>query len=153
MLLHMSTLINHKRARFDYEILDTFEAGISLFGHEVKSLRNGRAKIEGAYVVVRGGEAFLVGASIQPYQGTNTPKEYDPERPRKLLLSKKEIAELLAQSEKRGLTLVPLSVYNSNRFVKVKVGVVKGKKEFDKRDSIQKRETDRNILRTLKNQK
>lgn len=149
----MSTLIGHKRAKFDYEILETFEAGIVLSGYEVKSVRNGRAKIDGSYIVVRGGEAFLVGASISPYQGANMPKEYDPERPRKLLLNKKQIGELSDQSEKRGLTIVPISMYNKGRNIKVQVCVVKGKKEYDKREKIKDREGDRAILRTLKNQK
>lgn len=153
ILERMTTLIGHKRARFDYEILHTFEAGIVLSGHEVKSLRKGNAKIEGAYVIVRGGEAFLVGASISPFQSSNMPKDYDPERPRKLLLSKKELTELLTESEKKGLTVVPISMYNKGRNIKVQVSVVRGKKEFDKRASIEKRETDRSILRTLKNQK
>ena len=152
-MLPMTTLISHKRARFDYQILETFQAGISLWGHEVKSIRAGKAKIEGSFVVVRGGEAFLVGATISAFQPKNTPQDYDPERPRKLLLSKKEIAELLAQSEKKGLTIVPISMYNGGRNIKVQVCVVKGKKEFDKREKIKERETDRNILRTLKNQK
>lgn len=153
ILISMTTLIGHKRAKFDYEILETFEAGIVLHGYEVKSVRNGRGKIEGAYVIVRGGEAFLVGASISPYQTANMPKNYNPERPRKLLLSKKQLTELSQQGEKKGLTLVPISVYNKGRYIKVQVCVVKGKKNYDKREKIKERETDRSILRTLKNQK
>jgi SsrA-binding protein len=149
----MADLASHNRAKFDYEILETFEAGIVLSGHEVKSIRNGRAKLEGGHVVVRGGEAFLLGVSIAPYQPGNTPKEYEPEQTRKLLLAKKEISELLAQSEKKGLTVVPISMYNKGRNIKVKVAVVRGKKQFDKRARIKERETDRTILRTLKNQK
>lgn len=149
----MADLAHHNRAKFDYEILETFEAGIVLAGHEVKSIRNGRAKLEGGHVVIRGGEAFLLGVSIAPYQPSNTPKGYEPEGTRKLLLSKKEIAELLAQSEKKGLTLVPISMYNKGRNIKVKVAVVRGKKQFDKRERTKERETDRTIERTLKNQK
>ncbi len=149
----MTNLIGHKRAKFDYEILETFEAGIVLAGYEVKSVRKGHGKLEGAYVVVRGGEAFLVGASISPYQTPNMPKDYEPERPRKLLLNKKQIQLLLQQSEKRGLTIVPISMYNKGRNIKVQVCVVRGKKEYDKREKIKDREGDRAILRTLKNQK
>lgn len=149
----MADLAHHNRAAFDYEILETYEAGIVLSGHEVKAVRNGKAKLEGGHVVIRGGEAFLLGVSIAPYQPGNAPKEYESEQTRKLLLSKKEIAELLAQSEKRGLTLVPLSMYNKGRNIKVKVAVVRGKKQFDKRARIKERETDRTIERTLKNQK
>ncbi|MBX9906991.1 SsrA-binding protein SmpB [Patescibacteria group bacterium] len=149
----MKDLIQHKRAHFDYEILETFEAGIVLSGSETKSVRLGRCKLEGGHVVVRGGEAYLVGVSIAPYQTANTAKDYEPETPRKLLLSKKEIALILAQSEKRGLTVVPLTMYNNRRYIKVKIGIARGKKNYDKRDKIQERETDRTILRTLKNQK
>ncbi len=149
----MADLAHHNRVTFDYEILETFEAGIVLAGFEVKAIRKGRAKLEGGHAIVRGGEAFLVGVAIAPYQPGNTPKEYDPERVRKLLLSKKEIVELLSQSEKKGLTLVPISMYNKGRNVKVKVAVVRGKKQFDKRARTKERETDRTIERTLKNQK
>lgn len=149
----MTNLIEHKRARYDYEILETFEAGIVLSGYETKSVRLGRCKLEGGYIIVRGGEAYLIGVSIAPYQSANMPKSYEPEQPRKLLLSKKEIAEILAQSEKKGLTVVPLAMYNSKRYLKVKVGIARGKKDYDKRAKIQERETDRTILRTLKNQK
>lgn len=151
--MRMADLAYHNRAKFDYEILETFEAGIVLSGHEVKSVRSGKAKLEGGHVVIRGGEAFLLGVSIAPYQPSNTPLTYEPEGTRKLLLSKKEISELLAQSEKKGLTLVPLSMYNKGRNIKVKVAVVRGKKQFDKRARTKERETDRTIERTLKNQK
>lgn len=149
----MANLISHKRAKFDYEILETFEAGIVLAGYEVKSVRKGHGKIEGAYVVVRGGEAYLVGASISPFQSANMPKDYDPEHPRKLLFSKKQLTELSHQGEKRGLTLVPISVYNKGRYIKVQVCVVKGKKNYDKREKIQERDVSRDILRRLKQQK
>lgn len=149
----MAEYATHRRAHFDYEILETFDAGLVLFGHEVKAIRKGRAKLEGGHVIVRGGEAFLVGISIAPYQAENTPKDYDPERPRKLLLAKKQIAELLAQSEKKGLTIVPLVVYNGARYLKLKLGVARGKKNYDKREKIQERDVSRDIERRLKNQK
>jgi SsrA-binding protein len=101
-------LITHRRAKFDFDILDTFEAGISLLGTEVKSLRNGQGKLDGAYVVIRGGEALLVGASIPAFQQKNVSPSYDPERPRTLLLTQKELKELEQKSEKQGLTIVPL---------------------------------------------
>lgn len=149
----MADLATNKRARFDYEILETYEAGIALSGHEVKAVRTGKARLEGSFVVVRGGEAFLVGASISPYQPANTAKNYDPERARTLLLSKKDLAILLAQSEKKGLTIVPLSMYNKKRLIKIAVAVVRGKKEYDKRQKIREREDARAALRTLKHQK
>ncbi len=148
----MADYAYHKRAKFDYEILETYEAGIVLSGHEVKAVRSGRAKLDGGHAIIRGGEVFLVGVSIAPYQAGNTPEAYEAEQTRKLLLSKKEIAKLLAESDKKGLTIVPISMYNSGRKVKVKIAVVRGKKEYDKRERTKERETDRTIERTLKNQ-
>lgn len=145
-------LIQHPKATFDYEILETFEAGIELLGHEVKALRAHQGSLLGAYVVVRGGEAYLVGATIPPYQQNNTAKDYDPTRPRRLLLSKKELGILANTESTKGLTLIPISVYNKGRVLKLSVGIGRGKKKFDKRESIKKRETDREVRRTLKNQ-
>lgn len=144
------SLVENKKVHFNYEILETLEAGIELFGHEVKSLRNKQGSLEGARVIVRGGEAYLVGATIPAYQPKNTDKNYEPGRNRKLLLNKKEIAEISGTESKKGLTIVPISVYNRGRKVKVSVGIVRGKKKYDKRETIKKRETDRNIRRTLK---
>ncbi len=144
-------LITNKRARFDFEILNTFEAGISLLGTEVKSLRGGQGKLEGAYVVIRGGEAFLVGASIPAFQKKNVDPSYDPERARTLLLTQKELTELEQKSEKQGLTIVPLSLYNKGSLLKLEIAVAKGKKKFDKRESIKKRDTERDVARELRN--
>jgi SsrA-binding protein len=149
----MKALINHTRAKFDYEILDTYEAGIELSGSEVKSIRAGKGKLEGAHVIVRGGEAYLVGASISAYQPANVPNGYEPERVRRLLLSHKEIAELEQKSGQRGLTIVPLMMYNKGRLVKLSLAIARGKKKTDKRETIKERETKRTIERTLKNQK
>ncbi len=146
----MNKPIYHSRARYDYEILETFEAGMVLSGQEVKSVRTGKIKLEGGFVIVRGGEAFLVGVSIHPYQPGNTPKEYEPDHARKLLLTKKQLETLSAQGEKKGLTIVPLMVYNKGRNLKIQVGVARGKKEYDKRERTKERETDRTIERTIK---
>ncbi len=146
------SLVEHKKARLDYEILEEYEAGIELLGHEVKSLRNKHGKLEGAHIIVRGGEAYVVGMSIPAYQPANTNKEYDPSRSRKLLLTKKEILQLAEAEGQKGLTIVPLSVYNKGRSLKVKVAVARGRKKFDKRAVLKKRDTDRDIRRTLKNQ-
>jgi len=146
----MVSLISHKRASFDYEILDTYEAGISLLGTEVKSVRSKQGKLEGAHVLIRGGEAFLVGASIPPFQKANAPQTYDPERPRKLLLSKKELAELDMKSNQAGLTIVPIKLYNKGRNLKLEIALVRGKKKYDKREVIKKRDTERDIARSLK---
>lgn len=146
----MQTLPKNKRVTFDYEILSTYEAGISLLGTEVKSVRKGQGKLEGGYVIVRGGEAFLVGASIPAFQVANARKDYEPERPRKLLLSKKEIAEIEQKSEKEGLTIVPIRLYNSGRNIKLEIAVARGKKKQDKRHSIQASDTRRDIEREIK---
>jgi SsrA-binding protein len=144
----MATLVDYRKARFDYEILETFEAGIELVGLEVKSLKKGQGSLDGAHVVVRGGEAFVVNMLVPPYQEKNTPAGYEPRRNRRLLLSKDEIKKLAQLEEK--LTIVPISVYNKGPLVKVSVAVVRGKKKFDKRASIQKRETDREARRVLR---
>ncbi len=146
----MATLIRHKKATLDYELLETFEAGIELFGHEVKSLRNGHGKLEGAHVVVRGGEAYLVGASIPPYQPSNTPKSYEAERNRRLLLTQKELGELAGFEKQKGLTIVPISMYTKGRNIKVNIAIARGKKKYDKRETLKARDVERDIRRTLK---
>lgn len=144
-------LAQNKKVYFDYEILETYEAGIELLGHEVKSVKAGHARLDGARVIVRGAEAFLVGAFVPPYQAGNVGADYDPERTRKLLLNKNEIAYLVGRQQAEGLTLVPIKLYNKGRKVKLEFGVARGKKKHDKRETIKKRETDRNIRRSLKN--
>lgn len=144
------TLVSNKKAHFNYEILEKYQAGIELLGGEVKSLRAGRGSLEGSHVTVRGGEAFLIGATIQPYQTGNVQKSYEATRNRKLLLTKDEIAELAAQESKKGLTIVPISVYNKGHKLKVEIGVVRGKKEHDKRETIKKREAARDVMRDIK---
>jgi SsrA-binding protein len=146
----MAQLIYNKKASFNFELTDTFEAGIELLGAEVKSLRNKKASLDGAHVLVRGGEAFLVGATIQPYQPANMPKGYDAERPRKLLLNKKELDILLGAESQKGLTIVPISVYSKGRTLKLQLAIARGKKQYDKREVLKKRESKRAIERTLK---
>jgi SsrA-binding protein len=143
-------LAENKKAFYDYEILETFEAGIELIGIEVKSLRAHGATLEGAHVIIRGGEAFLIQMNIPPFQVANTPKDYDPLRVRRLLLNKAELNKLANLESGRGLTIVPIKVYNKVRVVKLEIAVARGKKEFDKRQSIKKRESDRESRRTLK---
>jgi SsrA-binding protein len=145
-------LAQNKKAYFDYEILETYEAGIELIGLEVKSVRNKNARLEGARVLIRGGEAFLVGATIPPYQRSNTPDSYDDGRTRKLLLAKKEIAHITGKEHEKGLTLVPIKLYNKGRNIKLEFGIARGKKKSDKRDKIKKRESDINISREMKYQ-
>jgi SsrA-binding protein len=144
------TIASNRKAHFDYDILETLTAGIELLGFEVKSLRTHAANLESAYVTIRGGEAYLVQMSVPAYQPSNTPADYDPLRIRKLILTKPEIRKLADIELAQGLTIVPLKVYNKGRKMKVELAVVRGKKKFDKRESIKKRETDRDMRRTLK---
>ncbi len=143
-------LAENKKARFDYEITETFEAGLLLEGHEVKSVKLGRANIQGAYAIIRGNAAFILGMHIPPYQEGNTPSSYDPDRTRKLLLTKKEIAHLGGKTAEKGLTLLPLGVYTKHGLCKLSLGLGKGKKKTDKRQTIKARESKRKIERTLK---
>lgn len=143
-------LITNKKAYFDYEILEKFEAGIALLGMEVKSLKMNKANIVGAYVVIKHHEAFLLNASISPYQPQNTSPDYDPQRTRKLLLQTKEIDYLFGKIKQQGLTLIPLKVYNKNGLIKVEIALVKGKKKFDKREVVKKREIKKRIERIKK---
>ena len=144
------SLIENQRAGFDYVILETLEAGLELLGFEVKSLRAKHGSLKGARVVARGGEAYLVGATIPAWQVANAPKSYDPERTRRLLLSEKEIAHISSAEGQRGLTIIPLSVYNKGRVLKLGLAIVRGKKKADKRQSIRAREEKRRIDRSLK---
>ena len=148
----MTAYINNRKAHFDYEILDRFEAGLVLFGYEVKAIRAGKGKLIGAFVIVRGGEAFLVGCNIPSHQPVNTPKSYDSERARKLLLSKKELALLERQTETAHLTAIPLRLYNKSGKIKLEFALARGKKKQDKRESIKARDSKRDIDRTLKSQ-
>ncbi len=140
-------LLDNRKAHFNYEFLETFNVGIELLGHEVKSLRAKLGSLEGAHVIVRGGEAFLVGAYIPAYQPKNAPKGFDERRNRKLLLTRKEIHDLSQSESKKGLTIVPISVYNKGRKIKVDIAIARGKKKFDKRETIKKREVERDIRR------
>lgn len=145
------TLLKNKTAKRNYKILETYEAGIELFGFEVKSVREKKGSLKGAYVAARGGEAFLVGSHIPPFQPQNSPEDYDPNRTRRLLLKKAEIAELAAREREGGIAIIPLSMYNSGGRVKVEVAVAEGKKKHDKREEIKRRDMKRDVERTLKN--
>jgi len=146
----MGTLVKNKKAYFDFEILEEIEAGAELLGSEVKSLKRSQGSLVGARVVVRGGEALLVGATIPPYQMNNVPDDYDPERPRRLLISKKQMLQIEDAEESNGLTAIPLSWYNKGRLVKLSVGIARGKKQADKREKIKSRDTLRDIARAFK---
>ncbi len=143
-------LIENKKVHFNYEIIEKYEAGMELLGAEVKSLRAKRGSLDGAHIIVRGGEAFLVGATIQPYQAGNLAEGYETKRNRRLLLTEKEIALLADYESKKGLTIVPIAVYNKKRKLKIEIAVVRGKKTRDKREALKKREANRDILRDIK---
>ena len=126
----MSLLIENKKVHFNYEILEEMEAGIELLGFEVKSLRKKNGSLDGAHITVRGSEGYLIGMTIPPFQPANAPKDYDQSRIRKLLLTKKEIEEMAGKEKQKGLTIVPISVYNKGRKLKVGIGIVRGKKSL-----------------------
>jgi len=158
----MRIIAENKKAYYNYQILEKFEAGISLIGQEVKSIKTRGVNLAGSYVIIRTPthpppsrkrapeEAYWIGAEISPYQPKNVPADYNPERSRKLLLKKVEIKELIGKSKQKGLTLIPLRVYTKNGKIKLEFGIAKGKKKFDKRELIRKREVEREIERVLK---
>ena len=144
-------IAENRRAKFDYAIIDTIEAGIILLGSEVKSLREGNANLKEAYVTIRRGEAWLIGVHINPYShvGYESP---EPVRKRKLLLNKREIEKIKISLEQKGLTAVPLKIYfNKNGWAKLEIGLAKGKKTFDKKDAIKERDIKRDAQRELRN--
>ena len=147
----MKELSKNKRAYFDYNILEKIEVGIELLGFEVKAAKSGKIDLSGSYARIKDGQAWLVGASISPYQPKNTPGEYDPGRDRRLLITKKEIKDLSMKHREAGLTVVPLRAYIKGRLVKIELGLARSKKKWDKRDVIKKRESDTEIRRTFKN--
>ena len=145
------TLVEYKKALLRFAPVESFSAGLELTGPEVKSLRSKLGSLDGARVVVRGGEAFIVGMTIPPYQPANTPKGYDAERARRLLLTKKEIVTLLTEESKKGLTIIPLEVYSAGRFVKARIAIARGKGKADRREDLKKRDAERETGRVLKN--
>jgi len=146
----MPTYANNRKAFHNYSIEDTLEAGIALSGHEVKSIRSGNVSLAGAYVTIRNGEAFLRNAHVGKYKQAGILPGYDETRERKLLLHRNELLRLTNQLKEKGLTLVPLEIYTSKRRLKLKVGLAKGKKQYDKRESIKRKETMRKIDRATK---
>jgi SsrA-binding protein len=140
------TVASNRRARHDYQVLERLEAGIALTGSEVKSLRGGRASLNEAFARIRGGEAWLENMHVPPYE-QGEKRGYDPIRPRKLLLHRKEIDRLLGKQKEQGLALVPLRVYFSHGLAKVELGLGRGKREFEKRQAVAKRESEREMAR------
>jgi SsrA-binding protein len=145
----MKKIAENRRARFDYDILETIEAGIELLGSEVKSAKAGHMGLGGSYAVIRNGEAWLLNSQIPPYQPNNVPEGYDPARSRRLLLRSLEIKELSGLLRQKTLTLVGLSAFIKRGLVKIELGVAKSRKKSDKREVIKKRDTERDIRRSL----
>ncbi len=146
----MAECASNRKVFYDYEILEEYEAGIALHGYEVKSVRAGRMNLAGSFVVLRSDEAWLTNADIAPYQAKNTPAGYDSTRSRRLLLHKREISELFGKTAHQGLTLVPLRVYTKGPKIKLTFGLARRKKKYDKREVIRRRDTEREIGRSLK---
>jgi SsrA-binding protein len=143
-------LAKNKRAYFDYQILEEIEAGVELLGFEVKAAKSGKIHLSGSYAKVVAGQIQLVGATIAPYQPNNTPKDYDPERTRRLLLTKNEIKHLIGKMNEAGLTVVPLRAYIKGRLVKIGIGLARGKRQRDRREAIRRRDADREIRSSLR---
>lgn len=146
----MKEIAKNKQAFFDYEILETIEAGISLLGFEVKSVKSGRIQLGSSYARVQNDGLVLINADIPPYQPKNAPQDYDPKRTRTLLVTKAQVKYLRGKSDEAGLTILPLRVYTKGRLIKLELGLGRHNKKADKREVIKKRDVDRDIRRNLK---
>lgn len=151
----MSVIATNKRAHFDYELSDFYEAGLVLFGHEVKSIKSGHISLKGAFIATKKTnkslpEIYLTNSYVTPYKYAGKLENYKPDRPRKLLLSKKEIERLVGKFKEQGLTLVPTKIYTKKSLIKLEFGVGRGKKKYEKRDDIKKRDVDRDIRTAMK---
>jgi len=140
----------NRKARFLYEILETYEAGITLTGTEIKSVRGGRVNLQDGYALIRDKEVWLLNVNISPYQASSSYFNHEPKRTRKLLLHRHEISKLIGKTEQKGLTLVPLKIYLKQGLVKVEIGLAKGKKLRDKRETIKRREQEREMQRVVR---
>ena len=147
----MPTLTTNKKALHNYQVLEKHEAGIILTGAEVKSVKGGQINLAGSYISTRDNALWLVNCHISPYKMASTQQGYNPTHDRKLLLKRKEISSLIGTLSAKGLTVLPISVYTKGSLVKLEIGVCRGKKQFDKREIIKKRDTDRSIRRLLRN--
>ena len=146
----MKIYSDNKKAHYDYEIIEKYEAGLVLQGQEVKSIKTGHINLAGSYVVMQGGLPVLIGAKVPPYQPKNAPVDYNPEQQRRLLLNKKEIDYLAGRVNEKGFSLIPLKVYENNGRIKLEFGLAKGKKSFNKKEKIKERDVERDIRREFK---
>jgi len=142
---------DNRQARYQYEILETFEAGLELLGTEVKSIKDGRANLRDGYASIRDGEAWLHNVHVSPSKTASQYFNHEPRRPRKLLLHRQEIRKLIGKTEQQGLTLVPLRLYLQRGWIKTTIALARGKKLHDKRETIKRRQSDREIARAIKN--
>lgn len=147
---HSSRFTENRKARHDYETLESFEGGLVLSGNEVKAIREGGAKIDGAYVTVTGGELWLLGAHIRPYSKASKNSILDPDRNRKILVHAKELNYLAGKTQEKGLTLVPFALYPRGRQIKLSFGLCRGRKAHDKREKLKSRDLDRDVRRHLR---
>ena len=145
----MKIFSENKKALFNYEVLEKFEAGLVLFGQEVKSIKTGHINLAGSYVTLTNGEPYLVGVKVPPYQPNNAGADYNEERQRKLLLNRKEINYLIGKTKVKGFSLIPLKIYEKNGRIKLEFGLAKGKRKYDKKEKIKKRDIEREINREL----
>ena len=148
----MPTLATNRKAKFDYERLDSYEAGLVLTGQEVKSIRDGGAKIDAGHIVVRNDELWLIGANIAPYKRASKIEDYDPAQSRKLLMHKKETQQLIGKLSEKGLTAVPISLYTRGNRIKLELWLARGKKAFEKKQKIKDRDVNRETNRILRDQ-
>lgn len=148
----MPTIATNKKALSNYFVFEKLEGGIALFGHEVKSVKQGNMNLAGSYISIdKKNEAWLIGAHIALYpRAGNSVKNYDPVRPRKLLLRARELVYMSTKSHEKGLTILPISIYTKGSFIKVEIGIARGKKKYDKREDLKKRDIEREIGRRLK---
>ncbi|MDD5590090.1 MAG: SsrA-binding protein SmpB [Candidatus Portnoybacteria bacterium] len=146
----MPELAFNRKALYEYEILEKYEAGLVLTGHETKSVRQGHLNLQGSYVIIRGDEAYLINASIASFQPKNAPGDYDPLRTRKVLLHKAQIQSLIGKTQQKGLTLIPIRVYTKKVKIKLEFALARGKKAHDKRQKIIERDTRRDIERAMR---
>lgn len=146
-------LAKNKKAYFDYDILETFEAALVLTGQEVKSAKNGQINLKGTYINFHGNKPGIVNMTISKYKSAGQLPDYDPNRWRQILLHKRQIAYLKGKSTQKGLTIMPLKVYTNGRLIKLEIGVGRGKRKYDKREALKRRDQNKEIRRTLKNSK
>lgn len=146
----MPPYAENRKARHDYETLETYEGGLELFGHEVKSIRTGGAKLAGAYVSLKKGQLWLTGAHIGLYSKAGKIDGYEPERDRRILVHRKELENMGGKIQQKGLTFVPFSLYSRGRHIKLSFGLCRGRKSYDKREKLKGRDIDREVRRVLR---